>query len=233
MIKRLSFAVLLVFALLVTHHGAAADKKTKPFIAEPVSSKQSIRFYKANKELQADRVIITADKASNLGCNNFLKKVRVFKALQIGFQSCHLYEKKNCAVGSVVPVNSEKQERHTYILTEGQAWFVQDEDERGADVRSWSCGMALEEGELRVEMLLANREATRINSDRKLAKRKLDKAQAVYDQTVKDVKESRRYKKLVKSEAVAKGVIEEEEEVEEDEGEQNKNDKSANENLEN
>lgn len=202
----------LVYSQLVN----AADKKVKPFIADPVSAKQTVRFYKANKQLQADRVIITADKASNPGCNNFLKKVRIFKALQIGFYSCSLYAAKDCNIGSLVPVNAEKQERQTYLLTEGSAWFAQGDDSRGADVRSWYCGMQLEQGELRAETELASREASRLNKARLQAKLKLEKSQAAFSEAKKNLQEARGYKQRAVQEAIAVGAIEvvEEPEVE-------------------
>lgn len=203
--------VWLTAALTFGQFTFAADKAAKPFIPEPVSDKQSIRFYKANKQLQADRVMITADKASSLGCNNFLKKVRVFKTLQIGFQSCALYEEKDCAADSLVPANTEKQERQTYILTEGQAWLAQGDDERGADVRSWYCGTELDEAVLRLETLLSVTESTRLSQARMAAKAKLEKAQAKFAAAEKDLKESRTYVNRVKKHAIAEGVIEAEE----------------------
>lgn len=195
---------------------AKESKSKQPFIAKPVSAKQSIRFYRANKQLQADRVKLTGGDTDQTGCHNLLKKTRVFKALQIGFTTCSLYAEKNCTVASLVPAQSEDQLYNTFLLTEGIAWFVQGEDERGEKVASWSCEMEIQPGEMRYENDLAFAESARLKRLKKSAKQKLNEAQAAYAKIEKSAIKARKYAKKAKAEGIAMGAIEPDPEPDED-----------------
>jgi hypothetical protein len=70
-------------------------------------ARQTIRFYKVNKQIQADRIKYTKKKASKPGCHNFRKKARIFKAVQIGYSQCSVYAKKGCAGESIITVSEE------------------------------------------------------------------------------------------------------------------------------
>ena len=103
------------------------------------ASRQEIRFYKANRALQTDRIWFTKKKARVAGCHDFIKKTRVFKVVQFGYQQCTLYSKKSCQIGSEIPARqSEEVETHLQ-LTQGFAWLPESEHKRGAKLRSWSC----------------------------------------------------------------------------------------------
>jgi hypothetical protein len=101
--------------------------------------RKEIRFYKINKLEQNDRINFTLKKARNPGCHNFLKKTRVFKAVQFGYESCTLYSKKDCAEDSVIEVTRKKESTPISNLTQGYGWLTQSEDTRGAKLRSWTC----------------------------------------------------------------------------------------------
>lgn len=110
-----------------------------PVFAQSDSQRQQIRFYKINKHEQTARIRFTAKKARASGCHNFLKKTRVFKAIQFGFESCELYSKKDCPIGSEILVTREKNPEPTNLLTQGFGWLPESEHKRGAKLRSWSC----------------------------------------------------------------------------------------------
>ena len=204
---------LLSIVMLLCHSGLVNakdkdDKDQKPFLNKPVSPKQNVRFYKANRQLQADRIKLVGGDTSQAGCQNTLKKTRVFKVLQIGFSFCTLYEEKDCAIGSLVPVQSEKQQFSTYFLSEGAGWFPQGEDERGVKVGSWNCANEVETGEMRVEHELAATEIIRLRKAKNAAKRHLEEAQAKYADSEKSLGAIRDYAERARKEAVSIGAIE-------------------------
>ena len=204
---------LLSIVILLCHSGLANardknDKEQKPFLNKPVSPKQNVRFYKANRQLQADRIKLVGGDTSQAGCQNTLKKTRVFKVLQIGFSFCTLYEEKDCAVASLVPVQSEKQQFSTHFLTEGVGWFPQGEEERGVKVGSWNCASELETGEMRAEHELSRQELIRLRQEKSAAKRELEAAQAAFAESEKRLDKARDYAKRAKQEAIAIGAIE-------------------------
>lgn len=98
--------------------------------------KTEIRFYKANKYLQQDRVSLVSG-ADSPGCHNFLLATRIYRVAQIGFQTCSLYAEKDCAAGSEVPVRWKQTKKPVTEFTQGARWFP--EGEQGVEARSWRC----------------------------------------------------------------------------------------------
>ncbi len=98
--------------------------------------KTEIRFYKANKQLQQDRVTLVSGD-DEPGCHNFLLKTRVYRAAQIGFKSCTLFAEKDCTTGSEVRVSWKREKDPVTQFTQGARWFPA--GARGSEVRSWAC----------------------------------------------------------------------------------------------
>lgn len=71
------------------------------------SARQTIRFYKVDRQIQADRIKFTKKKASNPGCHSFRKKARVYKTVQIGYNWCSLYSKKDCTSESIINLSKQ------------------------------------------------------------------------------------------------------------------------------
>lgn len=157
---------------------------------EPISSNQKIRFYKVNKDLQGDRIMVTSKKSAELGCHNFIKQVRVHRAVQTGFVACSLYQDKDCPITKVVPVSHEKDPRRTYLLTEGLGWLPQSEEERGVKVKSWQCDLELEADLLGRDSQLAKTEVVRLRIKARRAKEIAEKAQKKAEQAEKASEES-------------------------------------------
>lgn len=204
------FLTLLFITTSIAPHRVAAGKRDKDttFLPDPVSPRQNVRFYKANKQLQAAKIMLSSDKAASSGCNNFLKKVRVFKALQIGFQSCSIYREADCEVPSIIPFNSEKRAHKSYLLTEGVAWFASGENERGEDAKSWHCNKALADGELRLEAGLAKKEVSRLEDEQEEAEERLIRAQNAFNKATKDAEKALANSERAMAEAIRRGVIE-------------------------
>ena len=97
-----------------------------------------IRFYKANKLLQEDRIMFTRKKARAAGCHNFLKSVRIYRINQIGFKQCQLFAKKDCKTDSLLGVKDDDNAT-SQIITQGVSWFPSGKDERGIKAKSWQC----------------------------------------------------------------------------------------------
>lgn len=104
-----------------------------------LNKRQEIRFYKANRNLQTDRIWFTKKKGRSPGCHNFLKKTRVYKVVQFGFEECILFSQKSCAAGSEIAASHSDSEQPEVALSQGFAWLPESEHERGAKIRSWSC----------------------------------------------------------------------------------------------
>jgi hypothetical protein len=151
----------------------------------PISSNQNVRFYKVNKAMKGNRIMLTKKKTSQVGCHNFIKQVRVHRAVQTGFIACSLYEYKDCPLASVVPVAREKQPRRTYLLTEGRAWLPQSEEERGVEVKSWQCDMKLEADFLGHDYQLAKTEIVRLRVKAEHALEIAERAQKKADRAKK------------------------------------------------
>lgn len=101
--------------------------------------RRDIRFYKANKILQTDRIRFTRKKANKLGCHNFVKKARVYKLVQFGYVACYIFSDKDCASDSVVAIAREKDEITSAVALEGYGWYPHSDNERGVKLKSWSC----------------------------------------------------------------------------------------------
>jgi hypothetical protein len=142
----------------------------------PISSNQNIRFYKVNKDMQGDKIMLTKKKTSQLGCHNFIKQARVHRAVQTGFIACSIYQDKDCPLASAVPVANEKDPRRTYLLTEGLGWLPQSEEERGVKVKSWTCDIDIKADVLGHDAQLAKTEVVRLRVKARQAKELADRA---------------------------------------------------------
>ena len=107
--------------------------------AKAEESNAQIRFYKANKQLQTSRIFFAGKRGRKTGCQNLVKKKRIFQVNQFGFAYCTLYKKKNCAADSLVQVTRKKDDTPTDTLTQGYSWFLISEHPRGIKMRSWHC----------------------------------------------------------------------------------------------
>lgn len=111
-----------------------------PTIAHSADSKrQEIRFYKANKQLQTDRIWFTKKKSKQAGCHNFLKAARVYKLVLLGYDYCEIYTQKDCQADSLVGATRKKGTISAKKLTEGYAWLPISEHKKGEKLRSWQC----------------------------------------------------------------------------------------------
>ena len=105
-----------------------------------VEPNQKIRFYKINNKEQADKIRFTARKSRKPGCHNFVRKVRVHRVVQIGYNSCTIYSSKNCAEeNAVVAIRDKEPNQQKSELSQGYSWFPVDEHKRGARLKSWYC----------------------------------------------------------------------------------------------
>ena len=126
------------------------------------TNNQTIRFYKVNRAIQADRIKFKKKKSKQAGCHNFLKKARVYKTVQIGYAWCSLYAKKNCAEGSIIALSKDDSEEVRAALAvkiksseiepqadnnlsktmnQGNIWYPIATSKRGAKIRSWHCSL--------------------------------------------------------------------------------------------
>jgi len=106
-----------------------------------------IRFYKINKHQQSDRLWVSKKKSTRSGCNNFRGAPRIFKVVQIGYQSCSIYSAKNCSEESLIRARHNGIDAYAKNLSEGFGWqpstdtalSKQSNDSRGVKLRSWNC----------------------------------------------------------------------------------------------
>lgn len=187
----------------------------------PQSPRQNIRFYKVNKDLQAGKIRLTDKKVSTQGCHNFIKRVRVHRAVQIGYGYCSLYTEKDCKPASVVSVDQEEDARRTSLLAEGMSWLPVPEDEiypsltsnkkpkkesQGVKLASWRCGNDLNKAQLAHEARLSANEVLRLDA----VATKASQLAALYQQRAnkarKQVNKATEKAALVKKKAVAAGV---------------------------
>jgi len=123
------------------------------FIALPLSA-ADIRFYKINKDQQTDKLWVSKKKSKKPGCHNFRGSPRVFQVVQIGYQSCSLYNAKNCTEDSLVKASHDDIDAYASTLGEGYGWLPSLEtnldslsdneakNKRGVKLRSWKCEYA-------------------------------------------------------------------------------------------
>ena len=103
-----------------------------------VDPRVEIRFYKANKKLQQDR-ILDFGQGDEPGCHDFLKSTRVHRIANYGYKFCTLYYKRDCAEGSEISTRWKEDAETKTKLTQGARWFPVREDVRGTKVGSWKC----------------------------------------------------------------------------------------------
>ena len=201
----LAFSIALI-ALADLDRGYAKEQDDLQFAA-PVSPKKSVRFYKVNKELQGDRIMLTPKKAASPGCQNFLKSVRVHRAVQTGYTACLLYAEKDCNDDSIINVASEKDPGRTYFLTEGVGWMPQSDEPRGVKLGSWNCGLSVEPTRLADEAALAASEVKRLVKIAGKTAERAAIAQQKAAQAQKNADKVKQRSKLARKRAIAAGVL--------------------------
>ena len=107
----------------------------------PIGATKTVRFYKVNRSIQATRIWFTDRAASQAGCHNFIRKVRLHRLVQLGFQRCHVYTQKSCQAQSIVSALREPDDDASANteLTQGVSWFFTRHHPRGTRVKSWFC----------------------------------------------------------------------------------------------
>lgn len=109
-------------------------------LAKSDPEKQTIRFYKINKDQISQKIAFTNRKARKSGCHNFIKKVRLYKTVQFAYTSCRVYSKKECPEDAIVSFYTEKNsDLHQTDLSQGFGWRPVSEHPRGKIVKSWFC----------------------------------------------------------------------------------------------
>lgn len=119
---------------------ATLTNGTLAHAAEKGSAGQTIRFYKINKDDITQKILFTNRKARNPGCHNFVKKVRLHRTVQLAYEHCQVFSKKNCATDSVMTFfKKDAPEIQLTKLAQGFGWYPAGEHPRGEKVKSWSC----------------------------------------------------------------------------------------------
>ena len=121
------------------NHTNSIEKKTSSTVATEL---QTIRFYRANKHQQRIRLTISKNKSNETGCHNFKRSRRIATIVQIGYQTCSIYTKKDCDIESTIRANHSDQGAFSQLLTQGYGWLPKpqsEKDQRGVKLRSWSC----------------------------------------------------------------------------------------------
>ena len=96
-----------------------------------------IRIYRANEELQLDRVPTLNENEP--GCHSMLLTLRVYRVAQIGFEYCTVYAQKDCREGTEIPVSWKNEEAPVKQFTQGDRWFLVSDHPQGRDMGSWYC----------------------------------------------------------------------------------------------
>lgn len=110
------------------------------YSAEPDSARQTIRFYKVNKDNITQKIVFTNRKARKPGCHNFIKKVRLHRTVQFAYKQCQVFAKKHCAADSIIAFYKKKApEIKVTDLSQGFGWYPLSEHPRGEKVKSWRC----------------------------------------------------------------------------------------------
>lgn len=196
---RAIYLCLVIGALSATNLAYGQDE-------QPISDRKNIRFYKVNKDMQGDRIMLTEKKSTNVGCHNFLKQVRVHKTVQTGFYSCSLYSEKDCPIPSLVRAATEKNPRKSFLLTEGLGWLTKsNKNPRGFKVKSWRCDMKADLSLLVRESELAALEVIRLNKVSSRSKMKAEEAQKKADKAEKTADDAKKQAALALKKAVDAG----------------------------
>lgn len=95
------------------------------------------RIYRANKQLQQDRVL--ARNEDEPGCHNMLLTITVYRVAQIGYEYCTVYSERDCESGSEIPVTWKLEDAPVKQFTQGARWFLVGENPRGHKMGSWYC----------------------------------------------------------------------------------------------
>ena len=193
--------LILAFVALTFMLGMASPSYAKD------KQRRDIRFYKANKILQTDRIRFTRKKGAKLGCHNFVKKARVFKIVQFGYAACHIYSKTDCAPDSIVEIAREKDEITSATLLEGYGWYPYSDNKRGVKLKSWSCSSEAPAPSSFVGTEIESRKAAEERVKKAADEKAMKKAKEKYE---KDAEKRAKNKAKRKPEKDAKHQIEEE-----------------------
>ncbi|MBL4671888.1 MAG: hypothetical protein JKX81_06475 [Arenicella sp.] len=101
--------------------------------------RQSIRFYKINKDGITQALRFTASKARAPGCHNFIRKARLHRVVQFRYKGCRVYSKKGCDAESIMSFYRDKEPSPTTELSEGFGWRPVGDHKRGEKAKSWYC----------------------------------------------------------------------------------------------
>lgn len=101
-----------------------------------LASAANFRMYTANKLLQQRQVTFVRN-TDEPGCHNLIKKRRIYRVAQIGFETCTIYAVKDCEAGSEIPVSWKNKKDPTLSFTRGARWFLP--GKQGSKMRSWKC----------------------------------------------------------------------------------------------
>ena len=85
-----------------------------------------LRLYTANKLLQQRRISLVRN-TDEPGCHNMITKRRVYRVAQIGFDTCTLYARKDCEVGTEISVSWKNKKDPVTEFTQGARWFLPDQ----------------------------------------------------------------------------------------------------------
>lgn len=107
------------------------------FAVSAASWGADFRIYRANSDLQIDRV--PAMNEDEPGCHNLLLTLTIYRVAQIGFEHCTVYSEKDCKAGSEVPVSWKQEKDPVTQFTQGDRWFLVSDDPQGHEMGSWSC----------------------------------------------------------------------------------------------
>ena len=99
-------------------------------------SAADFRMYTANK-LKQQREVTFVLNTDEPGCHNLIKKRRIYRVAQIGFETCTVYSEKDCEEGTEVPVSWKNKKDPVTSFTRGARWFLP--GELGSKMRSWKC----------------------------------------------------------------------------------------------
>lgn len=94
------------------------------------------RLYYANKLLQQRQVAMVRN-TDEPGCHNLIKKRRIYRVAQIGFETCTVYAEKNCEAGTEIEVSWKNKKAPSVSITPGARWYLP--GERGTKMGSWNC----------------------------------------------------------------------------------------------